>query len=565
MLIMKNIIGAVIALLATAAVSTTVGAPPRTKPTSSGWHSLDISATCNADIISTAEHVAKDQFTFNGGRLASASWQRRNRRPEAGIPDDGRVEIPTSAPSGYFQVRMPPAKSAILLSGTKGVQPKPISIELADGESRRYSELAILQSSCWGHATLRIRLRYEDGTKTTASMAVSDWSAKGRSGPLPKNVRIAALLHGIHPRFGAPVEMHAHQISIDPQRSLRSLSFEVESIRPLKGVGEPIAQQRFTSAIFAISARQVSTANPPELSMSVARGFPAESASTAKPAASKLAFNQDRLGNLVFNTGIVKGSLRKDGKANFFRPISLIEPGVPMDNNQGLFVPYRFLTSQKRYGFGSWEWPRTGRILPNGAAELVWIEAPSHPFKFAATYTWTAADTLDFKVEFTPSVDLEKFELFIGSYFKQFNKTVVYVRDAGDGSPGFVDTPKEKGKAQLFPRDEDVMPIIRDGRWKFPPYPNNWEFRQMLQAPLGVKSQPKSGATVVIMAPPEDCFAVSMFEQNAPLGSYYLSLFGRDVKKGQTLVGHARMVFGKDITNEEAMRKYQNYLESFGN
>ena len=284
-------------------------------------------------------------------------------------------------------------------------------------------------------------------------------------------------------------------------------------------------------------------------------------ASQSQTTETSLRFKGDGQGNLMFNTGIVKGSLKKDGKAGFFKPIAFIDPPVPMDNNNGLFVPYRFLTPQKRYGFGSWEWPRSGKVLANGAAELSWAETEDRPFNFKASYSWKAADTLDFTIAFTPSVDLDKFELFVGSYFKQFTKAVVYVKDAGNGKPGFVDTPKEKGRAQLFPRGDDVMPMIEDGRWTFPPFPNKWTFRQALQAPLGIKSQPASGVTVVIMSPPEDCFAVSMFEQNSGLGCYYLSLFGKDAKKGQTLIGHARMVFGKNITEEQAIQKYQDYLK----
>ncbi len=55
--------------------------------------------------------------------------------------------------------------------------------------------------------------------------------------------------------------------------------------------------------------------------------------------------------------------------------------------------------------------------------------------------------------------------------------------------------------------------------------------------------------------------ACIMFEQNSGLGCYYLSLFGKDVKKGQTLIGHARMAFGKNITEEQAIQKYQDYLK----
>ena len=70
--------------------------------------------------------------------------------------------------------------------------------------------------------------------------------------------------------------------------------------------------------------------------------------------------------------------------------------------------------------------------------------------------------------------------------------------------------------------------------------------------------------TVVIMAPPQECFAVSMSQQEAGLGAFYLSLFGKDVAKGQSLTGHARMVFGKNISDERALQKYQEYLAAGG-
>ena len=56
---------------------------------------------------------------LRGSRLASASWLRKNNFPEPGLPDDGRVPIPDTQPPGYFQVRMPPARNAIILSGPR--------------------------------------------------------------------------------------------------------------------------------------------------------------------------------------------------------------------------------------------------------------------------------------------------------------------------------------------------------------------------------------------------------------------------------------------------------------
>jgi hypothetical protein len=283
--------------------------------------------------------------------------------------------------------------------------------------------------------------------------------------------------------------------------------------------------------------------------------------SRALAADAKLAFRGDDQGNLVFNTGVVKGSLKRDGLGGGLKPIMFIDPNVPIDNNHGLLVPYRFLTPQKRYGFGSWEWPRTGKLLADGGAELRWAAATNRPFTFSSAMRWKAADTLDLTLVFTPNTDLEKFELFLGSYFRNFTIGKAYVKDARNGQPGFVDTPQDKGEMQLFPKNQGVMTIINDGRWQFPPYPNNWAFRPAFAAPLGIKHEPKSGVTVLIMAPPEDCFAVSVSQQEAGLGAFYLSLFGKDVKKGQSLTGHARLIFGKGTTEEQALQKYQEYLK----
>jgi len=278
-----------------------------------------------------------------------------------------------------------------------------------------------------------------------------------------------------------------------------------------------------------------------------------------------LSFHLDGTNNLAFDTGVVKGSLQKDGRGEALKPITFVEPDVAIDSNHGLFCPYRFLTPQRRYGFGSWEWPRTGKILDNGAAELNWAGTSDRPFNFSTVYRWKSADTLDLTVFFTPQVSLDKFELFLGSYFQKFTKAKAYVQDAGNGSPGFVEAAKERGEMQLFPSGEDVLPIINDGRWNFPPYPNHWAIRTALAAPLGIRMEPKTGVTVLIMAPSDDCFAVSMSQQEAGLGAFYLSLFGKDVKQDQTLTGHARLVFGRNISDAQALQKYAEYLQDAKN
>ncbi len=527
---------------------------------SAAWQTLDIAAACTVDIISTDASQSADQFTFNGGRLASASWLRKNNFPEPGLPDDGRVQIPDATQPGFFQVRTPPAKNAILFSGPEGAQPQPVTIELAEGERRRYSELSVLHCACWGGGTFRVLFNYETGEPVSTTFSVVDWSHRGRKGPLPAELRVAVNTRDTHPTGGGPIEMHSLRFPSDPERVLRSLTFSFESL-----TGSD--RRRFTVALFAVSARN---AGPADLKSTHAGTVVADVLPTVAPRtqvtvpASNLSFREDGLGNLVFDTGVVRGGVKKDGKGEGLKPLTFCDANVPIDGSHGLFIPYRFLTTKKRYGFGSWEWPHTGKVLEHGEAELAWSEAVDRPFAFQSIYRWRSADTLDLTLTFTPDTDLEKFELFLGSYFRGFTKSKAYTQDAGLGLPGFLEAPKEKGDMQLFPKNQDVMPMINDGRWTFPPYPNKWAIRPSLAAPLGLRQEPRSGVTVLLMAAPEDCFALSMSEQQAKLGAFYLSLFGKDVKKGQTLTAHARLVFGKNIADAQAVQKYKEYLKDLG-
>jgi hypothetical protein len=288
-------------------------------------------------------------------------------------------------------------------------------------------------------------------------------------------------------------------------------------------------------------------------------------ADAAAGSSARFAFRDDGQGNFVFDTGVVSGRIQKDGLGEGLQSVVLKEGNVRVDSdNHGLLIPYRFLTPQKRYGFGSWEWPRTGRLLPDGGIELRWAGAADRPFSFTYTFRWPTADTLDTTLVFQSDADLDQFELFLGSYFRNFNRCAVYVPDAGDGRPGFLEAAKDQGGMQLFPRSEDVLTLVRDGRWKFPPYPNDWSLRPSFAFPLGLRQEPKSGATVLMLAPPQDCFALSMSQQESGLGAYYLSLFGRDARRGQALTAHVRLVFGRGIAAEQAVTKYREFLRELG-
>jgi len=92
-----------------------------------------------------------------------------------------------------------------------------------------------------------------------------------------------------------------------------------------------------------------------------------------------------------------------------------------------------------------------------------------------------------------------------------------------------------------------------------------WSVTRWLAAPLAMRREEKSGVAAVLMSPPEDCFAVATpYNRTPPDGvaghqSIYLSLFGRDVKAGETARAHSRLVVGR-LSDQQAVEQYETYL-----
>ena len=119
---------------------------------------------------------------------------------------------------------------------------------------------------------------------------------------------------------------------------------------------------------------------------------------------------------------------------------------------------------------------------------------------------------------------------------------------------------KTGGYWQTFPRDAAAAAIYGDGRWSRPPNPVTWKMMPRLAAPLALRRDAKSGLTAVLMSRPGDCFAVSMPYGKEAHRSVYLSLFGDDLKAGQAVLARARLVVGKDISEDGGAGLYWAYL-----
>jgi len=257
----------------------------------------------------------------------------------------------------------------------------------------------------------------------------------------------------------------------------------------------------------------------------------------------------------TFDTGALRGTLRGGGQSKGLLPVFDCATGTALAKSLGLLSPYRMLDSETRYGHAAWDWASEATLLANGAVMVHWTADSEHPFDMTAVYRWSAANALDLTIRLTARKQLRKMEIFVSSYFDGFPDTVVY---AGD-KPSFIGAPKDVGKWQMFPRDEEAVKLIQDGRWKRGKNPVEWVIRPKYALPVAIRRDHERQLAAVVMTRPQDCFAMACPQDEEAHRSIYLSLFGRDLKNGESVEARARLVIGRNITNEQALKLYEKF------
>jgi predicted secreted protein len=291
--------------------------------------------------------------------------------------------------------------------------------------------------------------------------------------------------------------------------------------------------------------------------------------------AADLAFKPaDEEGFYTFHTGVLQGTVRLNGKSQGMIELVHVPTGTSMASGgrlPGLFSYYRVLATNARYGKAVRDWPTEVKVLPDGALRVSWPAGEDHPLEITALHRWTRPDTLDVETTVKPLEDMPQFEVFLSSYYEKAFRARVYAKRPADSSaaPRFVPidrTPESKGGYVMIPRDEAALGMIRDGRWTFPPNPVDWDVIRWLAAPLVMRQDATGGLTALMMTPPEDCFSVSSpWNPATPeAGGYrslYLSLFGRDLKAGETARARCRLVVAQNLSDRDAVALYEQYLK----
>jgi hypothetical protein len=157
---------------------------------------------------------------------------------------------------------------------------------------------------------------------------------------------------------------------------------------------------------------------------------------------------------------------------------------------------------------------------------------------------------------------LQKFEVFLASYFQGFADSFVYVRgcSATGGLPGFLKAEEKNGVWQMFPRDEAAIQTIRDGRWSRPPHPVEWAIMPFFEYPLAIRRDSETGLVAAIMSRSQECFAVATPYSGEGHRSIYFSLFGQDLEPEQPVTASLRLVIGQSLDDEAIVRRYHSYV-----
>jgi hypothetical protein len=273
-------------------------------------------------------------------------------------------------------------------------------------------------------------------------------------------------------------------------------------------------------------------------------------------------FRAGTKGEFTFDTGVLRGKLRAGGKSLGLTSVTHIPSGVVLDRSMGLFSHYRLFTGGKRHGAGVWDMPGAAALRADGSVEMVLSNSTDRPFQMTAIFRWHDAQSLDLETTVRADQALPGFEVFLASYFgPQFTNALVFARNAATGdTPRFVAAERAAAYWHMYSRDDAGDGYIRDGRWKFPPYPVEWTVCGRLVKPLAIRRAPGLKLDAVLMSPEPDCFAVATPFQTESHYSMYLSLFGRDLKAGEVARARCRLVIRGALTDAAVEQLYEGYL-----
>lgn len=283
-------------------------------------------------------------------------------------------------------------------------------------------------------------------------------------------------------------------------------------------------------------------------------------AGSAAAAEGTLAFHADGTNGFAFDTGMIHGRLRAGGQSRGLTPVIHNRSGLRIDRGAGLLGHYRLFTANSRYPDG-WSIPSEATLRADGSVEVTWAASADRPFTLAAVYRIVGPSEIEVQTTVQAREKIDTFESFLASYFSpDFTNAAVLIRSAErPDSRRFVRAEERHGTWLVFPRDDQAMAIVRDGRWAIEPNPVNWTRMPAFAAPVALRRAPTAGLTAVLMGESAECFAVLMPHETETHYSLYLSQFGQRLGAGEKRSSRARLVLLDNGSDAEAERSYDRW------
>ena len=73
-----------------------------------------------------------------------------------------------------------------------------------------------------------------------------------------------------------------------------------------------------------------------------------------------------------FDTGVLKGKVRSQGKSAGLSSVVYLPTGLRLDSSLGLFSHYRVFTTNHRFGTAAWDWPSEASVESDGSLLVRW-------------------------------------------------------------------------------------------------------------------------------------------------------------------------------------------------
>jgi hypothetical protein len=252
-------------------------------------------------------------------------------------------------------------------------------------------------------------------------------------------------------------------------------------------------------------------------------------------------------GGFQFDTGVLRGRLRAGGESVGLTQVFHVPTGHRLDRSKGLLSHYRVFTRGRRYGDGAWDWHGTATLHADGAVEVRWPATDERPFELRAVYRWRSPASLEVETVVTAREALTGFESFLACYFDPaFQRAAIRIAPAQPGGqPRWQSATRELGDWQMYPRDAAIRSLIEDGRWQLEPHPVAWTFPASFAGPVAtaIREAPTLKLRAEMKAPPKGCNALATPYETEGHFSTYASLFGRDLRAGETARARVRLTF----------------------